>query len=340
MDIKLNKEHLIENLMKFSEETTKKLNDILHEVDWNENITEENSVNTICPFDSNHRVPDKNLEQHLDRCQWKAEGYDEQDLPLSIPTVPPDGPSCIKFGNDKRLVPRTSDRLVADFTPEERKILYDYVIANTIPFEIGEEVADLEKLQKENGERKNVSYLELIAQERNLKRRRAKHRGVHTNKKSHLEVLREVINHQMEMLADHVNEKHQLELVKPEKSHENNFEKFNNSKINNYSRDYADDKQRKYESPRDYDDHHHLKRQERSRHSKKSSRDRDKYDERYQNNYDEKKHRTRRDDSHHSGDHHHKHKHKHHKDHHHRSSSSKKSRHDDERPSKRRKHYD
>lgn len=45
-----------------------------------------------------------------------------------------------------------------------------------------------------------------MLQERNLKRRRAKHRGVHTNKKSQVEILREVINQQMEVYVDYISE--------------------------------------------------------------------------------------------------------------------------------------
>lgn len=44
----------------------------------------------------------------------------------------------------------------------------------------------------------------MLVQERNLKRRRAKHKGVHTNKKSHVEVLREVINQQMEIYTEYM----------------------------------------------------------------------------------------------------------------------------------------
>lgn len=53
---------------------------------------------------------------------------------------------------------------------------------------------------------KDLSFLELLVQERNFKRRRAKHRGVHTNKKSHTEILREIINQQMEMYGDYISE--------------------------------------------------------------------------------------------------------------------------------------
>lgn len=55
-------------------------------------------------------------------------------------------------------------------------------------------------------EDKKLSFLELLVQERNLKRRRAKHRGVHTNKKSHTEILREVINQQMEIYGHQITE--------------------------------------------------------------------------------------------------------------------------------------
>lgn len=53
-------------------------------------------------------------------------------------------------------------------------------------------------------EDKQLSFLELLIYERNAKRRRAKHKGVHTNKKSQVEVLREVINQQMEIYADYI----------------------------------------------------------------------------------------------------------------------------------------
>lgn len=48
--------------------------------------------------------------------------------------------------------------------------------------------------------------MDLLIQERNLKRRRAKHRGVHTNRKSHTEIRREVIHQQMELYIDYLTE--------------------------------------------------------------------------------------------------------------------------------------
>lgn len=44
-----------------------------------------------------------------------------------------------------RLIPRTSDRLITDFTPDERKAMYDYVVANTVEPDIGDDITDLNK---------------------------------------------------------------------------------------------------------------------------------------------------------------------------------------------------
>lgn len=50
------------------------------------------------------------------------------------------------IGMGERLVPRTSDRVVIDFTCDERRALYDYVIANTSKPNIGEDIADINNL--------------------------------------------------------------------------------------------------------------------------------------------------------------------------------------------------
>lgn len=199
--------------------------------------------------------------------------------------------------------------------------------------------------QNENGDGKNVSYLELVAQERNLKRRRAKHRGVHTNKKSHLEVMREVINHQMDMLAEYIAEKNpQPEPKKIEepmmiKNGTDRLKEYNNrDKIDykNYRRDYSEENQRRHESRRERDDYRDVERRDKSRHSKKSSRDCDKHEDRHRRDHKDKNYHISKD-RHHSSD----------KDHHyyHKSSKSKdhdrsRSRHDDDQPRKRRKHRD
>ncbi|KAG7188517.1 hypothetical protein KM043_008151 [Ampulex compressa] len=98
-------------------------------------------------------------------------------------------------------------RLLTDFTGDERKALYEYVIANTVKPKTSYELTNIHDLKSEQKEDKELSFLELLIQERNLKRRRAKHKGVHTNKKSYTEILREVINQEMEIYVDYTKEK-------------------------------------------------------------------------------------------------------------------------------------
>jgi len=50
------------------------------------------------------------------------------------------------IGTGERLIPRTSDRLVTDFTSNERRALYDYVIAHTEKPDIGQDIADINNL--------------------------------------------------------------------------------------------------------------------------------------------------------------------------------------------------
>ncbi|XP_011866094.1 PREDICTED: U11/U12 small nuclear ribonucleoprotein 48 kDa protein-like isoform X2 [Vollenhovia emeryi] len=190
-----------------------------------ESVTNVEKEYLVCPYDPSHRLTESSLNDHLVACQWKTEGYGRLDVPLSEPTLPADSPFCIKFdkqlqervlreakeqnpamqiGMGERLVPHTSDRVVIDFTSDERKALYDYVIANTAKPDIGEDIASMNNLEPQQKEDKKLSFLELLIQERNLKRRRAKHRGVHTNKKSHTEILREVIGQQMEMYVEYI----------------------------------------------------------------------------------------------------------------------------------------
>ncbi|XP_015122737.1 U11/U12 small nuclear ribonucleoprotein 48 kDa protein [Diachasma alloeum] len=223
----------INELINFATKTKNKLNEMVLNMGWSERSITDISPPLVCPFDSSHRLHPKSVEKHIENCLWKAEGYSRDDLPLSLPSVPPDASTCIKLdektiaeilrhskppdappreGVDCRLIPRTSDRLLTDFTPEERRILYDYVVSHTEQPDIGEDIADLNKTNRDEAN-KTSSYLELLAQERNLKRRRVKHRGVHTNKKSQTEIMREVINQQMEMLAEYLVEKNQSNKV-------------------------------------------------------------------------------------------------------------------------------
>ncbi|KYQ50766.1 U11/U12 small nuclear ribonucleoprotein 48 kDa protein [Trachymyrmex zeteki] len=219
------REQQLKELKNFTDTVNEEIANIVGTLGWTvESVTNVDKEYFTCPYDPSHRLTEASLNDHLVSCQWKAEGYGKLDVPLSEPTLPEDSPFCIKFdeqlqeqvlknakeensamqtGMGERLVPRTSDRIVIDFTNDERKALYNYVIANTAKPDIGEDIANINNLEPQEKEDKELSFLELLIQERNLKRRRTKHKGVHTNKRSYIEILREVINQQMEIFVDY-----------------------------------------------------------------------------------------------------------------------------------------
>lgn len=50
------------------------------------------------------------------------------------------------IGTGERLILHTSDRLLTDYTRDERRVLYDYAIANTTKPDIGQDIADINNL--------------------------------------------------------------------------------------------------------------------------------------------------------------------------------------------------
>ncbi|XP_017764626.1 PREDICTED: U11/U12 small nuclear ribonucleoprotein 48 kDa protein-like [Eufriesea mexicana] len=222
------REEHYQNLNNFTKKIHHEIIETISTLNWTiESIESDNDNRLVCPYDASHQISKKMLYQHLECCQWKQEGYNEFDVSLPESNLSPDSYSSIKLdlqiqnsilqeakrknpslkiGLGEQLIPRTSNRIFTDFTCDERKILYDYVVSNTVKPDIGHDITDIQKLKNEGKEDKKLSFLELLIQERNLKRRRAKHRGVHTNKKSHTEILREIIHQQMELYVDYITE--------------------------------------------------------------------------------------------------------------------------------------
>lgn len=319
------REQQLEELKNFTDAVNEEIASITGTLGWTiESLTNTDKEYFTCSYDPSHRLTETSLNDHLVSCQWKAEGYGKLDVPLSEPTLSVNSPFCIKFdkqlqeqvlrkakeqnpamqiGMGERLVPRTSDRIVIDFTSEERRALYDYVIANTTKPDIGKDIADINNLELQQKEDKELSTLELLIQQRNLKRRRAKHRGVHTNKKSHIEIFREVINQQMEIYVDYISGKSNSECItdtKNIKTEDTSYEKMQDRSERLYkafhtsSRNYDN-----YNSGERNGHHHKKKRDDQKRdHSEERnyhrSRDRDKQ-ERYSDETDRKhKHEYRK----------------------------------------------
>ncbi|KAJ8676506.1 hypothetical protein QAD02_012293 [Eretmocerus hayati] len=230
MDIPRNpKEKFLADLKALIDQSNNVIKNTCDYLGWDlDKIQEKHDRYIFCPFDEGHWMPKESLEKHLQTCEWKALGYTKECVPLTESFLPPNNPSTLKFDTElqqkvlgearekcpnskisvtERFIPQTSDRLFSDFTTDERRAMYDYVVANTVAPDIGEDIADINKPSDTSEDKQSKTMLELLAQERNLKRRRAKYKGVHTNKKSHTEILREIIEQQLEMFKEHLAEK-------------------------------------------------------------------------------------------------------------------------------------
>ncbi|XP_051157233.1 U11/U12 small nuclear ribonucleoprotein 48 kDa protein-like isoform X2 [Leptopilina boulardi] len=330
------REQELNKLITFSKSTDNVLENVLSMFQWTrKNVDEKEEHYVTCPINRGHRLPEKMLQKHIDICRWTEEGYDQYDVELSEPTLSPDNPYTIKIDADlqakillmakqknskmllgvgDQMIPRTSNRIFSSFTSDERTAIYDYVIANTQKLNIGQDIADLNKT-KEKKEEKFISYLDLLVQERNLKRRRAKHRGVHTNKKSHVEVLREVIEQQMEIFKEYLSEQDvqdgkeetvQKIIAPPEHSimTDANYETTNYSpdRYETYfqrekkdDRHYKEDNRREYPKHQNESHHHSYKRDKcRSNEERYKSREREKYKDRYQDGSKDDRSRKRK----------------------------------------------
>lgn len=187
-----------------------------------------------CPYNSNHMIPEKSLQRHSEICKWKQNGYLVEDIKsaLSNTFTYEKKPEVVfvpvnegalnlileKCANQQGLVyepsdmtqrtmPLTHDRETAEFSREERLAIYEYVVekgkqARKHQTEVKDLAFDWE-CTSENVNNKKKSKLEMLAEVRDLKRRRQTYRGknVHTGKKSYSEIVKEVIGNQMELLS-------------------------------------------------------------------------------------------------------------------------------------------
>lgn len=111
-------------------------------------------------------------------------------------------------------VPLNHKRSVCDLTQTDRLALYDFVIEETKKKRSGPQVIENDsdlfvdlaaKVNQDNSRKSPKSYLEILAEVRDYKRRRQSYRAknVHITKKSYTEVIRDVIKVHMEELSSH-----------------------------------------------------------------------------------------------------------------------------------------
>ncbi|XP_031543946.2 U11/U12 small nuclear ribonucleoprotein 48 kDa protein [Vicugna pacos] len=249
----------VESCCRTLEEVTASLGWSLDRLDAGEEAAAEDEV-VICPYDSNHHMPKSSLAKHMVSCRLRKLGYtkEEEDKMYNsdffyenakIPSITLNKDSQFQIIKQARAavgkdgdysnqrsyssspveVPLNHKRLVCDLTQADRLALYDFVIEETkkkrLDSQIIENDSDLfvdlaAKVNQDNSRKSPKSYLEILAEVRDYKRRRQSYRAknVHITKKSYTEVIRDVINVHMEELSSHWQEEREKAEDGPEKN--------------------------------------------------------------------------------------------------------------------------
>ncbi|KAK5649298.1 hypothetical protein RI129_000327 [Pyrocoelia pectoralis] len=319
LDVRLKQLDSLEHYISSSRD---KVNSVLNCLKWNvKDLLKDNQL-IKCSVDPNHRVHINSSDEHIHKCSIRKEGYriDEDFLSeplhnakssifiddhmkIDVLSKAHRTSSSFKSGwNGQDPDPKTSDRLMSTFSSDERLVLYDYALANT---EGPPKPPEFKMYEPPKQQTDNLTYEELLVLERDIKRRRAKYKGVFTNHKNYTEVLREIINGQMELQTSG-------EELKPDVNEDgNNEEKIvsKRSSVVSHSSSKTDDSK----SNRDYDlnhkdyDHHSRDYDRHSRDDDRHSRDDDRHSKDYNHSKDYDHHskdddRDSKDYDHHSKD--------------------------------------
>ncbi|KAM8792138.1 U11/U12 small nuclear ribonucleoprotein 48 kDa protein [Rhynchonycteris naso] len=233
----------VESCCRTLEEVTASLGWSLDRLHSGEEAAAEDEV-VICPYDSNHHMPKSSLAKHMVSCRLRKLGYtkEEEDKMynseffyenVKIPSVTLNKDSQFQIIKQARTavgkdgdsynqriysslpveVPLNHKRFVCDLTQADRLALYDFVVEETKRKRSDSQIkndSDLfvdlaAKVNQDNSRKSPKSYLEILAEVRDYKRRRQSYRAknVHITKKSYTEVIRDVINVHMEELSNH-----------------------------------------------------------------------------------------------------------------------------------------
>ncbi|KAF5304337.1 hypothetical protein FQA39_LY09716 [Lamprigera yunnana] len=240
LDVRLKQ---LDSLEQYISSSWQKLHCVVDHLKWNMKEILKESQLIKCSVDPTHRIHVQNADSHVAKCTLRKEGYNENELFLSEPSHDPKSSisigKCINknslstnyFSDDHEKInilstahreianfksgwngqdpdPKTADRLTATFSSDERLALYTFAVKNTNgPLELPEfNIIEPPKINN-----KVLTNEELRKQERDAKRRRIRYKAVHTNKKNYTEVMREVIDGQMQLYMDWLENKYSTE---------------------------------------------------------------------------------------------------------------------------------
>ncbi|XP_026812393.1 U11/U12 small nuclear ribonucleoprotein 48 kDa protein-like [Rhopalosiphum maidis] len=214
----LSRKDMLKQFENYIDNTKNTLKCLVEKVGWTLDETPIKDNFVKCPLNSEHRMLPSKLESHCQKCLLKKNGYDSShsfypSYNLSTPsdrtvtideitqmrileTAYNESNSTLNINLKPREVSQSIERYACDFTPDERRALYDSAVKHTRPPNYKDVKNDFTGVDVFNkSDDKPKTELELLQEQRDLKRRRAAYRGkrVHTDRKSYVEVLREVV---------------------------------------------------------------------------------------------------------------------------------------------------
>ncbi|CAK1552696.1 unnamed protein product [Leptosia nina] len=211
----------LNDLQSFLSSCDKEVTMILQSLQWDRNNLNTDQVMKTCMHNDGHRLPANKKREHESKCCLKIQGYGEEDVMFQEP-FDCNADTVVKLSTNKikNIIeeaaktepnfrkgngwdgppPLTLDRLQSIYTSDERRAIYDAVVA-AVP--TCHNLADL-ALQGTDAlttGAKTKSRLEILSELRDMRRRRTKYR-VAAKTKNYSDVLREVITTQMEFYTD------------------------------------------------------------------------------------------------------------------------------------------
>ncbi|CAG4906461.1 unnamed protein product [Colias eurytheme] len=213
----------LSDLKSYIKNIDKEITLILQSLQWNRGTLISEKPPVTCALNMAHKVPLENKAKHEEQCWLKSLGYYAQDKLLPEP-LDPNANTIVKLGpNDIKLiidtasnndpsfkkgngwnepVPLTLERVQTTYTMDERRAIHDAVVASVPACHDLSDLAlfDVNAVKSESEDVKR-SRTEILAELRDMKRRRTKYR-VAAKSRNYSDVLRDVIKTQMEMFTD------------------------------------------------------------------------------------------------------------------------------------------
>ncbi|CAG5011110.1 unnamed protein product [Parnassius apollo] len=214
--------HELSQIHRYIEGLDKEVTMVLQNLQWDRKRLLEGWPMSICSYNHNHRLPPDKKKSHEKECFLKSQGYmkDDQFLPdpldanantlvklntdniNSIINYASSADHLFKKGNrNQNPEPWTLERLQATYTADERRAIHDAVV-QAVPscHDLADLALPCHDAEGQKGS-KTKSRTEILAELRDMKRRRTKYR-VAAKTKNYSDVLRDVIKTQMELYTE------------------------------------------------------------------------------------------------------------------------------------------